>query len=239
MDRKIDRKTLAENNGKEGRPVYIAHGTRVVDVSESPLWAGGTHMGRHSAGKDLSAEIEAAPHGTEVLDRYPQAGVLVREEAASVPGLPKPLASFLSLYPFFRRHPHPATVHFPIVLTFCVTVFFLLYLFTGNRSFEQSAFYCLVGDIVLTPVAILTGLLTWWVNYGARRMRPVTIKQVLSFLALVDMVVLLVWRLASPGVVHSLSGWSFLYFLLICAMSPAMLAVSYYGGKLTFPIERD
>ena len=77
MEKEFDAETLSKNDGKEGRPTYISHGGRVVDVSASSLWKGGIHMGRHGAGKDLTVDIGGAPHGTEVLDRYPQVGTLV------------------------------------------------------------------------------------------------------------------------------------------------------------------
>jgi predicted heme/steroid binding protein/uncharacterized membrane protein len=243
MDQRVDEETLAANDGRDGKPTYIAHGDRVVDVSQSPLWADGLHMGRHAAGKDLTSDIEAAPHGTEVLDRYPQVGVLVRVErvregTVAAPDLPKALQAFLSAHPFFRRHPHPATVHFPIVLVLCTTVFFVLYALTSNASFELSSFYCLIGALLFTPLAILTGLFTWWVNYGARRMLPVIVKEVLSFFTLADLVSLFVWRVLSPQVAASLSGWGLLYLLLVIAASPAVLTVSAFGGQLTFPLRK-
>jgi predicted heme/steroid binding protein/uncharacterized membrane protein len=237
MDKELDRESLAGHDGKEGRPTYISHGGRIVDVSASPLWAGGTHMGRHNAGKDLTADIEAAPHGIEVLDRYPQVGTLAATTQANV-HLPETLSKFLSHHPFFRRHPHPATVHFPIVLAFCTTVFSILYVITGNRSFDQSAFYCLVGAVVFTPVAILTGLLTWWVNYAARRMFPITVKQIFSLFTIVVLLILFVWRVVSPDPPTGLSGSTILYFALVFALSPAVFIVSYYGGRLTFPVEK-
>ena len=74
--KEIDAETLSRSNGKEGNPVCIAYKGRVIDVSKSSLWQTGVHMGRHAAGADLTSEIEAAPHGPEVLDRYPEIGSL-------------------------------------------------------------------------------------------------------------------------------------------------------------------
>jgi len=69
--KEIDSETLSRSNGKEGNPAYIAYKGRVFDVSKSRRWETGVHMGRHAAGADLTAKIAAAPHGPEVLDRYP------------------------------------------------------------------------------------------------------------------------------------------------------------------------
>ena len=67
---------LAKYNGQSGNPVYIAHDGKVYDVSESKLWRNGLHMKRHHAGQELTTDIQAAPHETDVLERYPQVGVL-------------------------------------------------------------------------------------------------------------------------------------------------------------------
>ena len=82
--KEFDAKEIESCNGKEGRPVYIAYQGKVYDVSDSKLWKTGLHMKRHPAGKDLTPDIQAAPHGTEVLERYPQVGVLKKEEVADI-----------------------------------------------------------------------------------------------------------------------------------------------------------
>lgn len=66
---------LAEHNGKNGK-VYIAYQGQIYDVSESYLWDGGTHQGFHDAGKDLTEDLEQAPHGPEVFKDYPVVGTL-------------------------------------------------------------------------------------------------------------------------------------------------------------------
>ena len=78
----FDPESFSRFDGKEGRPVYIAHQGKVFDVTNSKLWKTGEHMKRHPAGRDLTAEIGAAPHGTEVLERYPQVGVIKKTEEA-------------------------------------------------------------------------------------------------------------------------------------------------------------
>ena len=83
--KEYDRETLKQSDGKQGQETYIAHGGRVIDVSNSPLWKGGLHMNRHQAGNDLTRDLQSAPHGTEVLDRYPQVGVLQADGPAQRP----------------------------------------------------------------------------------------------------------------------------------------------------------
>ena len=100
---------LTEYNGKNGKPVYIAHEGKVYDVSESKLWKTGLHMKRHKSGQDLTMDIQAAPHELEVLERFPQVGELVKAYVIE-PKMPAPLAWLIEKYPILRRHPHPMTV---------------------------------------------------------------------------------------------------------------------------------
>jgi predicted heme/steroid binding protein len=68
---------LEEYTGKNGKPAYVAYNGKVYDLSQSGLWGGGDHMGMHHAGKDITEELELAPHGEEVLERVKLIGELV------------------------------------------------------------------------------------------------------------------------------------------------------------------
>ena len=72
---KMKPEDLAKFKGEDGK-TYIAYGGKVYDVSESDLWEDGDHMGAHDAGKDLTADMEDAPHGAEVLENFPVVGEL-------------------------------------------------------------------------------------------------------------------------------------------------------------------
>jgi uncharacterized membrane protein len=171
-----------------------------------------------------------------VLDRYPQVGVLRAADAA--PALPPWLSGFLARHPLLRRHPHPAMVHFPIVFSLSASFFSVLYVLTGNRSFDQTAFYCLVGAVLFMPVGIVTGLATWWINYMAKPMRPATIKKNLSCATVVVTAFLAAWRASVPDVLDSMTALGVVYLALVAALTPAVLIVAYYGGLLTFPVEK-
>ena len=69
---------LARYDGREGRPAYIAYGGRVYDVSSSFLWQNGRHQVLHEAGVDLTDALNQAPHGEDLLERFPVVGMLVR-----------------------------------------------------------------------------------------------------------------------------------------------------------------
>jgi predicted heme/steroid binding protein len=68
---------LEENNGKNGKPAYIAYKGKVYDVSQSSFWLDGDHLGMHQAGKDLTEELEMAPHREETFQRVKLVGELV------------------------------------------------------------------------------------------------------------------------------------------------------------------
>jgi len=229
---------LAQFNGQDGKPVYIAHGGRVIDVTASKLWKGGLHMKRHHAGKDLTTDIQAAPHKLDVLDRYPQVGVL-KTEAVSDRKLPASLAWLLSRFPMLRRHPHPMVIHFPIVFMIATTGFTILYLLTGYGGFDTTAFHCLGGGLLFTPIAILTGFYTWWLNYMAKPNRAVNIKQRLSFVLFAVQIAVFVWRIAVPDVLTCLGFVTVIYVMLVFSLAGTVTIIGWFGATLTFPIEKD
>jgi predicted heme/steroid binding protein len=75
--KKITRQELAQNNGKKGKPAYIAYQGKVYDVSDSSFWMEGNHIGMHDAGKDLTEELEMAPHREENFKKVKFVGDLV------------------------------------------------------------------------------------------------------------------------------------------------------------------
>jgi predicted heme/steroid binding protein/uncharacterized membrane protein len=231
---------LSRFDGKEGRPVYILQGGKVYDVTGSKLWKGGLHMRRHHAGTDLSVDLKAAPHGMEVFERYPQVGIL-KEEKQEAPvqedRAHSILMRLLDRYPMFRRHPHPMTVHFPIVFMMSTTAFTLLYLITGIKSLEITALHCLGAGILFIPAVMLTGLLSWWLNYMAKPIRPVKIKIAASLILFIVALVVFEWRLAVPDILDSFTAASLAYLLLILSLAPLVAVIGWFGAALTFPIE--
>lgn len=75
--RRLTKEELFQYNGKDGGPVYIAYESKVYDVSQSFLWKKGLHQVLHTAGADLTTEIDSAPHGADLLERFPVVGMLI------------------------------------------------------------------------------------------------------------------------------------------------------------------
>ena len=235
--KEFDADELAGFNGENGNPTYIAHDGKVYDVSESKLWRKGQHMNRHRSGGDLTSDMQAAPHDFNVLERFPQVGILKRV-AVEEQAIPQPIAWLINRFPFLRRHPHPMTVHFPIAFVFATTIFNILFLVTGVKSLEITALHCLAGGIIFTMVGIITGIYTWWLNYMAKPLKAVKIKLPLTILMFAVEVIIFTWRILTPGIVDSINFGSAIYFLLVLSLLPMIMVVGWYGASMTFPVEK-
>lgn len=66
---------LRKYDGRDGF-AYIAYGGKVYDVSQSFLWKKGVHQVVHRAGCDLTEALTEAPHGPDMLNRFPIVGEL-------------------------------------------------------------------------------------------------------------------------------------------------------------------
>ncbi len=67
---------LAQYDGSNGKPAYVAVNGIVYDVSLEATWGGGTHFGLY-AGKDLTAQFNGCHDGRlEVLRNLPKVGIL-------------------------------------------------------------------------------------------------------------------------------------------------------------------
>ena len=245
-ERELTPAELAANAGADGAPVYIAFQGKIYDVSGSGLWQGGEHMGLHGAGHDLTGEFADAPHGEEVFARYPQIGVLKQEAAAPEAPAAKTSAArefwgrVVNRVPLLRRHPHPMVIHFPIVFMISAPVFTLLYLLTGVKSFEVTGFHCLAGGVLFTPVAMVTGWFTWWLNYECRWLKPVVVKLILSPVLLLVGVATFVWRYHNPDILAQFpAGPSLVYLALVCALFPLVAVIGACGAELTFPVNHE
>ena len=223
---------LSSFNGKEGGPVYVAFQGKVYDVSKSRLWSKGSHINRHPSGKDLSGQITAAPHGPEVLERYPQVGFLKKGPPEELKHLPLFLQKLLIQFPMARRHPHPMVVHFPIALLMAASLFVLLHLLWKVPRLENVSFYLLILGAIASPFAMATGIFTWWVNYRLKLSFLIKRKIGFSVLLLLFEIVLIAWRGSSPEITSPF------YFVMVILLTPIVGLLGYYGGQITFPLEQ-
>jgi len=88
MEKRVfTKKELSQYDGKDGTPGFIAHEGKVYDVSQSFLWQNGRHQALHTAGADLTSDLAQAPHGADLLEKFPIVGVLA---TASTPATSNP-----------------------------------------------------------------------------------------------------------------------------------------------------
>jgi predicted heme/steroid binding protein len=86
--KKFTEKELAEYDGKNGRPVYVGFEGKVYDVSSSFLWRDGNHQVLHNAGADLTDVVQQAPHGGDILEKFPVVGILDSARTSKKPPEP-------------------------------------------------------------------------------------------------------------------------------------------------------
>jgi predicted heme/steroid binding protein/uncharacterized membrane protein len=233
--KEFSRGELAQFNGEDGKPVYIAYEGKVYDASESKLWKTGFHMRRHQAGADLSEEIGGAPHGLEVLKRLPQVGTLKAEKDPMDEHIPELLLAVFRKIPMLRRHPHPMTVHFPIAFMMLFPVLNILYLVTGKESFDISSFHVLVAGLAFTPVALLTGPYNWWINYAGKWSKIIAVKMFGSLILITLILVIFMWRILVPDIMLQPSGARIIYIMLSLILPPIVSVLGWFGAKMTFP----
>lgn len=86
----FDPVTLEAFDGQEGRAAYIAHESKVYDVTGLKLWRNGAHM-KHRAGGDMGEALRKAPHGAEKLEPLTVVGTF---DALAKPPLTRPQQIF-------------------------------------------------------------------------------------------------------------------------------------------------
>jgi predicted heme/steroid binding protein len=69
------RQQLALRNGQDKPEIWIAFRGIIYDVSGSRLWKNGKHY-EHWAGRDLTEELEDAPHTEKVFEKFQAIGQL-------------------------------------------------------------------------------------------------------------------------------------------------------------------
>jgi uncharacterized membrane protein len=161
--------------------------------------------------------------------------------AAALPSgvLPAALERLLRKYPGLVRHPHAFAVHFPIVFLYSAAFFDLLYLGTGIISLETSAFHFLGAGLLTLPLTMLTGEISRRLSYSQEPVQVFHIEIFYSRLLLVLSLAGFVWRWLDPQVLRDF-GWSGLVYLLIILALPTLATyISYFGGLLTFPLEKE
>ncbi len=234
----ISSEELAENNGLDGRQALVAVNEKVYDLTSSKKWPSGTHMKRHKAGADLSNDILSAPHGLEVLERFETVGLLARVEKVPTEGLRAKVEALLDAYPWFRRHPHPAAVHFPLGFLMGAPLLETLGILSNSPRTEWAAYCCLLIATISIPPAMASGYFTWWINYELRDSKIISKKRHLAWLSLTIAILAVLARsflLDDPLSFPAISVLA--YAGALWALAVIASCIGFLGGKLVFPYE--
>jgi predicted heme/steroid binding protein len=77
--RTFTKEELKRYDGSNG-VAYVAYEGKVYDVSPSFHWKKGIHQVAHRAGCDLTKALKDAPHGADMLYKFPIVGELLDDE---------------------------------------------------------------------------------------------------------------------------------------------------------------
>ncbi|MBN2012042.1 hypothetical protein JW960_22125 [candidate division KSB1 bacterium] len=231
----LTKQELEQYNGQDGKPAYVAVDGKIYDVTESKLWKNGKHMNRHFAGTDLSNAFEAAPHGKETVQKYPQVGTLKQDAVVEKPPVPDWLINFFDKYPFLKRHPHPMVVHFPMAF-FITSSLFLgwYYLISPIASLLDAIFYMHILGTMSLPFAIATGWVSWKYNYFGKRIGYITRKIIMTSVVLVFDIIVLVSMIYQPDILVHPQGIQILLPIFIFSYLPIVSAIGHHGGQLVY-----
>lgn len=222
-------KDLEQQNGREGTSSFVAVNGEIYDVSASPMWEQGDHMGIHHAGCDLTAAIADAPHGMEVFGRMKKVGELVKVEK-TVPVSARKLPWWAAM--MIALHSHPISAHFPQAFFVFGPIFLVLFYLTGVPSFERTAYHLLWTSFLVAFPSTATGFLHWWYKYSGKSRPVFRVKIILSLLLLPLSGFTLGMHTAHGVLAPESINWPIL--LLYVAMIPIIVFLGRAGGLIVF-----
>lgn len=230
MVKKLTKAELDKSDGKNGAPIFVAYKNKVYDLTQSSLWKYGVHGNSHEAGTDLTMSLLNAPHGEEVFEKYSSVGEFGGESGFE---LEEKLSRVVKTAGMDKRS-HRMASHFPISLLLTASLLILLYEYIGDRSFEVAAYYTLSLGVISSPVSVLTGLWAWKISYLGLMTKIFKRKIIISIPLLVIGFMCVVLRSLYPNILIEKSPLSWIYLLMVISLTPIVIILGYYGGKITF-----
>jgi len=175
----ISREELENNDGKDGKPAFVAVNGDVYDIGASQLWKDGAHMGEHFAGYDLTEALKRAPHGIEKIEMYPKVGELEQAsetDSENTHDMPWWASIMISM------HSHPISIHFPQALFVLAPIFLTLFYLIKNPDFERTAFFLIITAFLTAIPATASGFVHWRYKYICQSRLAFKLKIILSLL---------------------------------------------------------
>ena len=222
--KRFNKALLEENNGENSQPILVAYNGKVYDLTTSPRWRNGKHMGVHNSGNDLTSSLTNAPHNAEVFKKFDIVGDFEKEVEKKE-----------TYWSFSRRLiPHPMIVHFPIAYSIIVPLLSILYLITGVLSFEAASYYVLVFGFLSSPVCSFSGFASWIVAFKGKRRKEFNRKIFLSIGLLLVISICTVWRTLNPNVLITGNIFSYLFLIFEICLAVIVSILGHIGGKIAF-----
>ena len=135
---------------------------------------------------------------------------------------------------YAKYHPHPMTVHFPIALHYFSGFADILFFLHPSAGYEISVFLSFLIATVMGLVALLSGILSWWINYNLVLSKIFKIKLWGALFTLLVGFVPIVQRLFDPMIAYDRGAWGVIYHSVIFLTVLSVSVVGYYGGKITW-----
>ena len=216
---------LKQYNGQNKQKAYVAFKGNIYDVSTSPLWKNGIHKKMHQAGLDLTEAMQHAPHAEEVFADFKIVDTLDDNDESKT-----------AWVKWYRKyHPHPMLVHFPIALHLFAAGLDILFFFHQKASFSTAVFYTFFVATIMGVPAMLSGILSWWINYQLALTNIFIIKLTFSIITLLLGIVGIMIYLDDPQVVFLATYPSIIYHGIIFLTGITVIVLAHNGGKLTWP----
>ncbi len=230
MVQKFSKEELKRFDGKNGTSVYVAYKNKVYDLGLSLMWKQGIHANIHKAGNDLTKSLLEAPHSEGVFEKFSVIGELGDDSKFD---LEEKVLRVIRTGGSDRRS-HRMASHFPISLLMTASLLILLYEYIGDRSLEVAAYYTLLLGFIASPISVLTGLWGWKISYLGIMTKIFKMKIIISITLLVIGFVCVIFRSVFPDILIERSLLSWIYLILVLCLTPIVVALGYYGGKITF-----
>ncbi len=164
-----------------------------------------------------------------------------KDEEVVADEAPKPISSWKggglkvpSVADIKGLHFHTILVHFSSALYPVAMLFILLFLITGNTTFEKSYFYLMVIATLSLPPSYYAGFVEWKRSHQ-QAMVPIFIAK-LRYGAAVFILgaAATLWRAFSPGVLVQLDILSVLFILLNLVILIPLVYLGHLGGIIVY-----
>lgn len=260
----MTKEELKKYNGKDGMPAYIAYKGKIYDVSNSDFWKNGKHMGRFHAGEDLTEDIDLSPHGEKNIFAMKEVGVLEGSDTVTnttsnndpkhekiFSDLDKKLIARRKWYK--KNHPHPISVHFPIgIFAFAFIMQALSILTDGVMAnyLTLASFFGTTAAVIFLIPAILSGGLSFYINYSGFANSHLKYKIIFSIVLLITGAVAIFFGKSELSEAGLFSGHAEMlttstynrmksvYSLFTVINLAVVTFIGFNGGKLTWPDEK-